>query len=185
MPPPVPQQRVRYDRVRVADTTDDQKTAGQIVTGATGGSVTQEEYQEFVLSQMKRMIFGDLAGNWYDDFLAGNIPPLAQTERVEKVAFAYNTPSPLVLQQVFPGQLLNRCAILLTTPFNDPAASVTLGTTTSPSLVMAAGEATLTILGNTYDQSALFEFSIMDFFQLTISPGVATAGAGLLLYKMR
>ena len=180
MPPPVPQQRFRYDRVRVADMTDDQKTAAQIVTGATGGSVTQEEYQEFVLSQMKRMIFGDLAGNWYDDFLAGNINPLAQTERVEKVSFAYNTPSPLVLQQVFAGQVLDRCAILLTTPFNDPAAFVT-----SPSLVLAAGEATLTILGNTYDQSALFEFSIMDFFQLTISPGVATAGAGLLLYKMR
>ena len=68
MAAPTPQQRIRYDRVRVADATDDQKTPAQIVTGATGGSVTQEDYQEFVLSQIKRIIWGDDPGNWYLDF---------------------------------------------------------------------------------------------------------------------
>jgi len=68
MAAPTPQQRIRYDRVRVADATDDQKTPAQIVAGATGGSVTQEDYQEFVLSQIKRIIWGDDPGNWYLDF---------------------------------------------------------------------------------------------------------------------
>lgn len=68
MAAPTPQQRIRYDRVRVADTQDDQKTPAQIVAGATGGSVTQEDLQEFVLSQIKRIIWGDDPGNWYLDF---------------------------------------------------------------------------------------------------------------------
>jgi len=103
----------------------------------------------------------------------------------QKISFAYDTPSPMILQKIPPGKVLDRCAILIITPFDDPAAFITLGTITTPSLVLSAGEVTLSILDNTYDQSALFEFSIMDFFQLTISPGVSTQGAGLLIYNMR
>jgi len=182
-----PQQRLRYDRVRVADAADDQKTAAQIVTGGTGGSVTQEDLQEFLLSQVKRIIFGADTGNWYEDFQADSIlslKELSTSERVENVHFTYTTGSPLVLQQVFPGQVLNRCTILLTTSFDDPAAFVQVGTTTTPSLVFSPAEVTLGVVNN-YDQHALFEFSVMDFLQLTISPGASTQGAGLLLYKIK
>ena len=61
---------VRYREVRRADQLDDQKTALQILA-AHLASGTQEELQEFVLSQVKRIIHGDAAGNWYDDFNAG------------------------------------------------------------------------------------------------------------------
>jgi hypothetical protein len=73
-----PQQRVRYDRVRVADSKDDQKTPAAIVTGALTGSVTQEDYQEFVLSQIKRIIWGSDPGNWYLDFASLGILTLKQ-----------------------------------------------------------------------------------------------------------
>jgi len=73
-----PQQRFRYDRVRVADKADDQKSPVQIVTGATGGSVTQEDYQEFVLSQIKRVIWGSDPGHWYLDFASLGVLSLKQ-----------------------------------------------------------------------------------------------------------
>jgi hypothetical protein len=73
-----PQQRVRFDRVRVADSKDDQKTPAGIVTGALTGSVTQEDYQEFVLSQIKRIIWGSDPGNWYLDFASLGILSLKQ-----------------------------------------------------------------------------------------------------------
>lgn len=67
MPPP--KDLVRYKEVRLADRRNDQKTAAQIVN-ADPASVTQEQYQEFILSQIKRIIHGDNAGLWKDDFLS-------------------------------------------------------------------------------------------------------------------
>lgn len=91
----------------------------------------------------------------------------------------------LLLQQVLAGQVVERCSILITTVFDDPAATVALGTTASPNLLFGPSDVTLTILGNTYDQAALFKFPINDFLQLIITPGTSTQGAGLLLYKVR
>ena len=64
--------RLRYEAVKVADLTDDQKTAAAILT-ALAASVTQEDLQEFFLSQVKRIIHGDNPGNWYDNFVASGI----------------------------------------------------------------------------------------------------------------
>jgi hypothetical protein len=133
-------------------------------------------------ASVERMALEDLDEDFLRDSMLG-----ATTASVsdQKVPFSYSTASPLLLQQVFPGQVLERCTILVTTPFDDPAASVTLGTTTVPTLVFAPGDTTLDVLGNSYDQSSLFDLPIVDFFQLTISPAASTQGAGLLLYKMR
>lgn len=106
-------------------------------------------------------------------------------EQVVPVPFLFSTASPMVLQQVAAGSVLNRCTILIAQAFDDPAAFLKLGTTAAPDLVFGSSDVTLSTLGDCYDQSALFQFSVMDFFQLTISPGASTQGAGLLLYKLR
>lgn len=64
--------KVRYSAVRVADKTDDQKTAVSILN-ALASSVTQEDLQEFILSQLKRIIFGDKPGHWNEDFATQEI----------------------------------------------------------------------------------------------------------------
>jgi hypothetical protein len=69
--------KVRYRVVRVADKTDDQKTASAILN-ALASSITQEDLQEFILSQIKRIIFGDLPGNWFNDFEGAGILSLAE-----------------------------------------------------------------------------------------------------------
>ena len=63
----MPQTYLRYGVVRIADKTDDQKPAAAIVN-ALVTSVTQEDLQEFVLSQIKRIIWGNNPGHWYTDF---------------------------------------------------------------------------------------------------------------------
>lgn len=70
MPPP--KDLVRFKEVRVADLKNDQKTAAQILN-ADAASMTQEQFQEFILSQIKRIIHGNNAGLWKDDFIAAGI----------------------------------------------------------------------------------------------------------------
>lgn len=71
---------VRYKEVRGADARDDQKSAAQILN-ADALSVTQEDLQEFVLSQIKRIIYGNDAGIWKGDFVGAGISSLADTTR--------------------------------------------------------------------------------------------------------
>lgn len=188
MSPPSQHDIIRYREVRRADALNDQKTAGQILT-ALGVSVTQEDLQQFVLSQLKRVIFGNNPGNWYSDFESAGIPSLAQLvafspETVIKVHFTYTTSSPLVLQALTVGGVLDRASILITTPFNDPGAKIQLGTSGSPGLVFGLGETDVTQAGQ-YDSPELSEFTVPDLFNLLITPGASTQGAGLLLYKLR
>lgn len=67
---------VRYKEIRRADLLNDQKSAPEI-EAADNFATTQEEYQEFILSQIKRIIHGDAAGLWKDDFVGQGIPSLA------------------------------------------------------------------------------------------------------------
>jgi len=69
--------KVRYRDIRVADKTDDQKSAAQILN-ALVSSITQEDLQEFVLSQVKRIIHGDYSGTWRDNFEGAGILSLEE-----------------------------------------------------------------------------------------------------------
>jgi len=67
--------KIRYGVVRVADNTDDQKTAVAILN-ALASSVSQEDLQEFILSQIKRIIHGDNPGTWRDLVGPQGVPSL-------------------------------------------------------------------------------------------------------------
>jgi hypothetical protein len=115
----------------------------------------------------------------------GPTGPTGPGETVGQVAFDFSTPSPLLLQTVTPGLVLNRCAIVIVTPFDDPAARIEVGTSANPSLVFAQGEVVAVAPGNTFNNSSLYPFETNDFLLLTISPGASTQGSGILLYKAR
>lgn len=102
------------------------------------------------------------------------------------VAFAFNTASPLLLVPVFAGGIMARAQIQITTAFNDPAATLLLGTSASPSLVMGAADSDPSVV-DSYDQSTMLTFPGpgADKLQLTISPGASTQGAGILYYELR
>lgn len=74
-PPPGKRDLVRYREVRRADVLDDQKSALAILDADS--SLTQEQLQELLLSQVKRIIWGNDPGHWNDDFVTSGVPALA------------------------------------------------------------------------------------------------------------
>src|SRR5512140_3126484 len=73
-------QLIRYNAVRRADSLDDQLTAATIAARESS-AVTQEDLQEALLSQVKRILVGDDAGSWDQDFVAGGIRALKQLDQ--------------------------------------------------------------------------------------------------------
>lgn len=66
----------RYREIRRADNLNDQHNSSAIAL-ANANSVTQEDYQTFVLSRLRQLMFGDaVPANWYDDFQGQEIPSL-------------------------------------------------------------------------------------------------------------
>jgi len=71
---------LRYRQIRRTDNLDDQQTPTAI-EGANAASTTQEDYQVYALSQVKRVIFGSKPGNWYKNFAGDGILDLAELTR--------------------------------------------------------------------------------------------------------
>ncbi len=82
--------KVRYRAVRRADRVNDQRTPVEILN-ALASSVSQEDLQEFLLSQIKQIIFGSSPGTWNDDFGAAAILSLLElTQRSDSGAALLN-----------------------------------------------------------------------------------------------
>lgn len=109
---------------------------------------------------------------------------VADVEDVQKVSFAFNTGSPLILGVVAAGQMLDRASLLITTPFDDLASSVQLGTSGTPGLIFGPTDARPAVVGQ-YEHVALIIFPVNDLLQLSIVPGASTQGAGVLLFKIK
>ena len=72
-------QLIRYNAIRRADSLDDQLAAATIAA-REASSITQEDLQEGVLSQLKRILVGDDAGSWDLDFVGSGIRALKQLD---------------------------------------------------------------------------------------------------------
>lgn len=114
----------------------------------------------------------------------GELLELPDIEDVQRVLFSFDTPSPMSLGNVIAGQTLDRASLLITTAFDDPMSSVQLGTSTTPGLIFGATDTRPSFVGQ-YEHVALVTFPINDVFQLLISPGASTQGAGILLFKIK
>ena len=110
-------------------------------------------------------------------------PPPTQ-EIVGKLSFDFATTSPAILQALAAGNVIDRVAVLIQVPFDDPAATLRVGTSADLGLVFSQTDVDLTVAG-TYDDSELFPFTIADLLLLTLNPAGSTRGSGLLIYKMR
>ena len=72
--------QIKKAQIRRAENQNDQLLPAQIVTEAQPGgtAITDEDFQLALISQIKRIIFGDDAGNFYDDFETLGIQNLTQ-----------------------------------------------------------------------------------------------------------
>lgn len=92
----------------------------------------------------------------------------------------------IALHAVTTGSLVYRAAILIETPFSDPAARVLFGLASAPGLIWPASPDSATAnVANTYDNEAMYLIGGPDALVLTIQPGASIAGSGLLLYSLR
>lgn len=104
-------------------------------------------------------------------------------ESLQAVPFDYQTPSPLALEGVDAGDTFEYGAVLITTPFDAPAV-IRLGNVLDPGLVLGAGQVDAQEAGQ-YESDAFVIFPVPEFLQLTIAPGAATQGAGVVYYKVK
>ena len=70
------QGKVRLYQVRRGDSLNDQRSSVEI-QNAPNAAGDQDQFQDALLSQVKRILWGDNPGRWYDDFLGSGLKSLS------------------------------------------------------------------------------------------------------------
>jgi hypothetical protein len=135
-------QLIRYNAIRRADSLDDQLAAATIAA-REAGAVTQEDLQEGILSQLKRVLVGDDAGSWDQDFVAAGIRGLKQLDQdldsVNRIIARPRRTQVLASVAVPAGQ---NWAVLSAVAGETPSVPISISTTTEGAVAvrLAAGE---------------------------------------------
>jgi hypothetical protein len=104
--------------------------------------------------------------------------------RIIVVPFAYDTPSPLTITAISPGQFIKSTTIQITEVFDDPTATLALGTTSSPSEFLTTAQNRPRRLGD-YEAIVNFLVAAAENVILTINPGASTQGQGYIIVDLR
>jgi hypothetical protein len=184
----VAESKLRYKVVRRADAYDDQKPAIQILN-AEGLSLTQEEYQEFILSQIKRIIHGDNPGIWKDDFEGAGILSLEELTAavgtgqhlILDFSWADVPGSPKLIGQIPANGLAERVSMIIFTGF-DQAVSLEVGPLPAPAELMLGTDSNPAI-PDVYQVTPEVMYSVPTNVYLTLlAPGpLPTTGTGRVI----
>lgn len=108
----------------------------------------------------------------------GAVPPLPPGfEFVDFAPFTFASGTMLLLGLVT-GAVIDRLVIAVTEPFDVPA-TLALGTTAEPGMLVASGDMT-----GTFDAPELAAIPAPDLLRLVVAAPGATRGAGIVLYKV-
>jgi len=100
------------------------------------------------------------------------------------IEFAYNDASPKVAGILNPGDIVIESELEVITPFDDPAATLALGTIAVPGRFVGVTENQPDVANN-YANSANFPITVAEQCRVTISPGTSTQGAGRVSVTVR
>lgn len=106
------------------------------------------------------------------------------TTQTVEVAFAFNTASPLTIRSMVAGETIVNAEIQIDTVFDDPAATLQLGTIAQPGLIIPTGNNIPTSTG-VYRTDLNYPFTAAANVILTITPGVSTQGSGLVVMQIK
>jgi hypothetical protein len=90
----------------------------------------------------------------------------------------------IIVQVVEAGSFLDGAILVIDVPFDDPAATIKVGTTTLDSVVFGVTD-NAPFAANQYANQEMTSFPIDDILQLIVSPAGSTQGSGTLLYRYR
>jgi hypothetical protein len=124
------------------------------------------------------------------EFILGLINPIPVvppgpgpgTETAVAVNFTFMSGT-MVLGVAAAGSKFNTEALLIQTAFDDPAATISFGTSGSPGLLLGVGDSKPGVAGQ-YQSDAIVVIPANDVLLLTVNPGASSQGAGLLFYKV-
>jgi hypothetical protein len=91
--------------------------------------------------------------------------------------FYFNSVSPFVIMSLLPGELIDEAEIKITTVFDDPSATLQLGTPATPNLLFGVNEIDPNRLAQ-FGSEDNIEILVPETLQLLIVPGVSTQGQG-------
>jgi len=121
------------------------------------------------------LYYEDDSGTLYD-LLSG-----AEGSATIKHAFAFNSASPIDVTPLSAGDTVIECFLKFTQAFDDPAATVSVGTVANPNIYMAPADSDPSVAGAVYESCPVEELTAPEELTLTISPGTSTQGQGFLV----
>lgn len=112
--------------------------------------------------------------------LANRANSAATVDGYIKVPFTYNNPSPKNVAIVPANAVVSQVDVIITTPFNDANATLSLGTVANTSLLLNTTDSKPNIAG-TYAAMPGQLFLSDTWAVLTINPGSSTTGSGMIV----
>jgi hypothetical protein len=100
------------------------------------------------------------------------------------VDFDYTSPPTIQFDVAAIGDIILRADVVIVTAFNDPNATIALGTIANPGILLPANSIDPTTIG-TYSNSGDFPMTTTTGFLLQVSPGASTQGAGVVVITIR
>lgn len=122
------------------------------------------------------------------EFLTGFLAPIpiggsaAGTEIVDAFEFTPATAPVVPLGGIPAGAIFSQASILIVDPFDDPAASATLGIPTDLALLLGPADSRLGLAG-TYSNEALLVVDAPAMLLLSLSLGTSTVGRGYVFFR--
>lgn len=171
----------RLTQVRKPDVSNDQLTAPEV----QNVPVTAADLQDFldgVLTQLNRIIG---VGTWRSSIpISLSDLDLSSSLDLIRVPFNYTTASPMILQAVTAGQLIDGAGIIVLEAFDDFAASVNFGTAGAPSLILPLDTGRVSRVAQ-FHNAEVFPIDAPEQLVLTVNPATSAAGSGVLFYRLR
>ena len=163
------------------------KTGGNIIhkrkkmsANLDGDTIVVKQQSVNVIRQLgtERIQVNSVKREYIKNFCSGpQGPPGATGTPFIKVSFAYNTPSPLLIISAVPGDCILQAELVITEAFDDPAATLSLGTSADNERIIAQADNDPTKERN-FGSDENHIFTLNEWIRLYINPAAAMAGAG-------
>lgn len=120
-------------------------------------------------------------GRWL--LTGGSSSASAKVEFI-RVPFAFNSVTPYIVTSMLLGQSIANSELVIETPFDDPNASLTLGTFANPSLILSASQIKPQMSAS-FGSEVNHLFIIDEFIVLFLNPLGSTQGSGYIFLEIK